>query len=160
MGNQQRELLPLPEAMTHLLEECRMVLPGIQALFGFQLIVVFNPGFEEKLAQQELLMHLGAIGLVALAVGLVMAPAAYHRQNGPEEVTHDFIAVATKMLLWSMSPLMLGICLDFYLIARIILHRTWLSVLISLALLGIFCFLWFLLPRRSKLRRIIASRRP
>lgn len=30
------EALPLSEAVTHLLEECRMVLPGIQALFGFQ----------------------------------------------------------------------------------------------------------------------------
>lgn len=32
----------LPEIVTHLLEECRMVLPGIQALFGFQLVAVFG----------------------------------------------------------------------------------------------------------------------
>lgn len=44
------EKISLSEAVTHLLEECRMVLPGIQALFGFQLIVVFNPTFYEKLS--------------------------------------------------------------------------------------------------------------
>ena len=37
------------DTVTHLLEECRMVLPGIQALFGFQLIAVFNAAFWEKL---------------------------------------------------------------------------------------------------------------
>ncbi len=31
-----------------------MVLPGIQALFGFQLMVVFNPGFREHLTLSEL----------------------------------------------------------------------------------------------------------
>jgi hypothetical protein len=30
-----------------------MVLPGIQALFGFQLIAVFSPGFEQKLTLAE-----------------------------------------------------------------------------------------------------------
>jgi hypothetical protein len=32
MHPEQKETLPLPEAVTHLLEECRMVLPGLQAL--------------------------------------------------------------------------------------------------------------------------------
>jgi hypothetical protein len=32
MKPEQKETLPLPEAVTHLLEECRMVLPGLQAL--------------------------------------------------------------------------------------------------------------------------------
>jgi hypothetical protein len=31
------------------LEEARMVLPGIQALFGFQLIAVFNQRFDQAL---------------------------------------------------------------------------------------------------------------
>ena len=41
--------MPLSMAAQYLLEECRMVLPGIQALFGFQLIAVFSPGFAQKL---------------------------------------------------------------------------------------------------------------
>jgi len=71
------------DTVTHLLEECRMVLPGIQALFGFQLIAVFNPAFSEKLHWYEQCLHLTAIGLVAIAVALVMTPAAYHRQAEP-----------------------------------------------------------------------------
>lgn len=33
----------------HLLEECRMVLLGIQMTFGFRLIAVFNPTFRQLL---------------------------------------------------------------------------------------------------------------
>ena len=47
------EEISLSEAVTHLLEECRTVLPGIQAIFGFQLIVVFNPTFRKNLVQSN-----------------------------------------------------------------------------------------------------------
>jgi hypothetical protein len=42
-SSRRAEELTLTDAAGRLLDECRMVLPGIQALFGFQLIAVFNP---------------------------------------------------------------------------------------------------------------------
>ena len=39
-------------------QEARMVLPGIQTLFGFQLIAVFNQGFKANLSQVEQIIHL------------------------------------------------------------------------------------------------------
>ena len=86
-NEEERELVPLSRAAQYLLEECRMVLPGIQALFGFQLIAVVSPGFAQKLTLAEQRLHLVAIALLAIAVALIMAPAAYHRQRGPQEVT-------------------------------------------------------------------------
>ena len=88
--------MPLSRAAQYLLEECRMVLPGIQALFGFQLIAVFSPGFAQKLTLAEQRLHLVAIALLAIAVALIMAPAAYHRQREPQEVTSTFIQLATR----------------------------------------------------------------
>ena len=154
MPEQKRELLPLSEAVTHLLEECRMVLPGIQALFGFQLIAVFNSRFAEKLTSSEQLLHLLAIGLVATAVGLVMAPAAYHRQMGPRLVTEHFITLASRFLLLSMPPLMLGICTDFYLIAKLILDDRTVSFLLALVLIALFSTLWFIFPRLKAQRQM------
>jgi len=55
---------PLSDAVSHILEECRMVLPGIQALFGFQLIAVFNQTFWDKLQPHEQVIHFAAIYLV------------------------------------------------------------------------------------------------
>jgi Family of unknown function (DUF6328) len=153
------EVLPLSEAVTHLLEECRMVLPGIQALFGFQLIAVFNSTFRERLDLTEQYIHLAAIGLVAVAVALVMAPAALHRQTSPQAATGDFIAIATRLLLLSMFPLMLGISFDFYLIARLILNNNLISLLLSAVLLIVFATLWFLLPRLNFLQKLVRGGR-
>jgi hypothetical protein len=44
------EPLKLPDAVKYVFEECCMVLPGIQALFGFQMIAVFDSGFSQKLS--------------------------------------------------------------------------------------------------------------
>jgi uncharacterized membrane protein len=154
MGSRRKETLSLAEAVTHLLEECRMVLPGVQALFGFQLIAVFNTTFRERLTPTEQTIHLVAIGLVAMSVALVMAPAAYHRQTNPEEATESFIELATYLLLGSMFPLMIGITLDFYLIARLIVENNLLCLLLSIALLIWFVIFWFVLPQLKKLRNV------
>lgn len=157
--NASEEMLPLSEAVTHLLEECRMVLPGIQALFGFQLIAVFNSTFHERLSSTEQYFHLAAVGLVAVAVALVMAPAALHRQTDPQAASQDFITTASRLLLLSMFPLMLGISFDFYLIARLILNNTWLSLLLAALLLCLFSTLWFLFPRLTFLQKIVRGGR-
>lgn len=141
------EQLPLSQAIQHLLEECRMVLPGIQALFGFQLVAVFNNSFSEKLDSTGQIIHLVAIALVAVAVALVMAPAAYHRRTGPEQVTRHLLRLSSTLLLLSMFPLALGIALDFYLIAQLITGRDGLSACLSGALLVLYGGLWLGLPR-------------
>ena len=141
----------LSRAAQYLLEECRMVLPGIQALFGFQLIAVFSPGFAQKLTLAEQRLHLVAIALLAIAVALIMAPAAYHRQRGPQEVTSTFIHLATRLLLWSMVPLALSICIEFYLVGRVIEDGA-IVPLGAAFLFAVFVGLWFVLPhvRSSK----------
>ena len=153
----EKEAVPLSQAAEYLLEECRMVLPGIQALFGFQLIAVFTPRFGELLSGGEQQLHLLAIALVTVAIALIMSPAAYHRQSNPEEITAAFIRLSTSLLLWSMPPLAAGICLDFYLIARVILGSR-LVLFPTVALVAVFLVLWFVLPRAQRLQRMVAGR--
>lgn len=147
----------LSDSVSHMLEECRMVLPGIQALFGFQLIAVFNSTFWTKLDQLEQSIHYVAITLVAISVALVMTPAAYHRQAEPMTVSKRFLTISTKLLFWSMYPLMSGIVLDFYLIGSLILQSRLLSLLASFCLLCVFIFLWGLLPRVQVLQRFLSG---
>ena len=119
-------------------------------LLGFQFIVVFNTGFSEKLTTTEQRLHLLALGLVAVAGALVMAAASYHRQTGPREVSAHFLTLASRLLLWAMILLALGIGIDFYVIAHVILTNRWLSVLLTLALVSVFVYVWFLLPRLGR----------
>jgi hypothetical protein len=154
----EREELPLSKAAEYLLDECRMVLPGIQALFGFQLIAVFSPGFEQKLGYAEQCAHLGAIGLVVIAVALIMTPAALHRQAGAGQVTARFIRLSTRLLVWSMFPLAISICIEFYLIAHVIIARSIVAFLAG-ALFAGFILLWVVLPRADALQKRIEGRR-
>src|SRR5216110_5822 len=98
---EEREDISLNDAATHVLEECRTVVPGMQALFGFQLIAVFSTEFEQKLSSLERLVHLGAIVLVTIAIVLVMAPAALHRQTEPRVITQRFITMSSRLLMAS-----------------------------------------------------------
>jgi hypothetical protein len=140
-----REKVSLSKAALYILEECRMVLPGIQALFGFQLTVVFSPGFSEKLEPFEQRLHFVAITLLAVAIALIMTPAAYHRQTGPEEVTRSFIRTSSRLLVVSMLPLTLSICIDFYLVGHVIYDGVIIPILAAFLFAGIVT-LWFILP--------------
>jgi hypothetical protein len=141
------EVLSLDDAVMHLLNEARMVLPGIQALFGFQLIAVFNQGFSQKLSPGEQYLHLAATTLVVVAVALVMTPAALHRQLEPRSVSRRFISLSSRLLLWSMVPLAIGISVDLYLVARIILGTTLPAAMLAALMLLVYLGLWFWLPR-------------
>jgi hypothetical protein len=155
--NEQEEL-PLSRAAQYLLEECRMVLPGMQALFGFQLIVVFSPTFSEKLNQAEHLIHFFAMTLTAIAVALIMTPAALHRAIGSRLVTSRLVQTSASLLYWSMPCLALSICLEFYLIGRVVIGAWWV-VFIAAALLCVFITCWFIVPRYHRVVSEVSTRK-
>ena len=149
-GTGKKQEISLDDAAAHLLEECRMVLPGIQALFGFQLIAVFNQGFGEKLSHAQQLLHLVAIVLTTLAMALVMTPAALHRQAEPTSVSERFLWLASNVVLAGMFPLALAVGLDAYVVASIVLHNDAMAAVLAVALVAVFIFLWLILPRRER----------
>jgi len=97
-----------------------------------------------------------ALVLVAVAVALVMTPAAYHRQTGRREVTETFVALSTRLLLYSMLPLAVGITIDVALIAGMMFERA-VVVLLASTLFVIFLGLWFVLPRSDALGRVLGA---
>lgn len=123
-----------------------MVLPSIQALFGFQLVAVFNTPFWERLSAGEQRFHLLALGLLAVAIALVMTPAEYHRQAEPETIFRTFVLLSTQVLRLSLMPLAASICLDVYLIARLILQSRMAGLSIASVVLLFFIALWVVLP--------------
>lgn len=145
----EQESQSLSDSVSSILEEARMILPGTQTLFGFQLIVVFNQTFQDRLSSAERYLHLSATGLVVIATALLLAPAAYHRQVEPESISRYFVLLSTRLLSWSMVPLALAVCADFYLVATIVTHRWFVSLILAGGLLVVFVSLWFLLPRRQ-----------
>jgi hypothetical protein len=138
---------PLDKEVQQIIEEARMVLPGIQALFGFQLIAVFNPEFKHLLGPTGREVHLMALILVALAIALIMAPAAFHRQAARDRVSKSFADYASTLITVAMIPLMVAISSEVGIVTFVISESTVLGVGVSAALLGVFGILWFVIPR-------------
>src|SRR4029450_7188130 len=103
-------------------------------------------------------MHLLAIALSALSVALVMTPAAYHRQMHIRRVTDQSLRLSPRLLLWSMLPLAVSLCIDFYLIAQVILNvivAAWLAT----ALFALLIPVWFVVPGRASLHGLVGGQR-
>ena len=146
----------LEEETRTVIEEARMVLPGIQAFFGFQLIAVFNSRFQD-LTHTEQVLHLVALLMLAVSIALIMTPAAYHRIAVRGMVSRHFIELASRFLESAMFPLMLSITIDIFLIARFILDTAALAAGIALVTVLMFFGLWYVFPwaqaARAKNRR-------
>jgi hypothetical protein len=137
----------LAKQVEYVPEECRIVLPGLQVLFGFQLAVVFSGRFPNALPHALQALHLLAMALVAVAIAAIMTPAAYHRQAEPQEASSGFVLLATWLLLASMPLLAVAICLEFYIVAQVVLGHAAPVLWIASALFAVFVALWLVLPR-------------
>ena len=151
---QDREVVKLSQAASYLLDECRMVLPGVQAIFGFQLIAVFNNRFAEDLPEALQKLHFVSLTLVALAAAIVMTPAAYHRITEITHVSRNFLDMSSRLLVGSMVVLGIGLCLDYYVVGYLVFNDERIAWAAA-ALLGVLTFLWFVFPR---VRRTSESR--
>jgi hypothetical protein len=146
------EKTPLKDRVEQVLTETRVVLPGIQALLGFQLATMLMDGFD-KLPQSSKYIHLISLILMGLCVILLMTPAAYHRIVERGEDTESFHRVASGLLLLVMIPLPLGICGDLFVVFRKVTNSISISLGFALLMLACFYGLWFGVPLYRKAQR-------
>jgi hypothetical protein len=146
----------LTDKIQHALTECRVVLPGSQALLGFQFIVILSESFD-KLPSLSKYIHLAALGLNALAIVLLITPAAYHRMVERGEETEHFHRFASKVLVAALVPLALAMASDVYVVVQKVTESPLISVVSALVILAIFWELWFGLPLYRRTQREYAS---
>ena len=133
------------------------MIPGMQALFGFQLIAVFNQSFATRLSSAEQASHIVAIALVATAIAMLMAPAVLHRHTEPMAVSRRFIDVSSRLLMWSMVPLVAGMAIDLFLVARLGFGDRTSAVVLTAVTLGVFVVLWVVLPQSRTLQDALGA---
>jgi len=145
----------LKDQFGRIIEEARMMLPGIQALFGFQTIAVFNDRFE-KLPVYAQDFHAAALALVVIAIALVMLPAAYHRIAEPKEISLHTIRISSRAITYALAPLAAALSLDIVVVLYLVTGRDLVSALGGAAAFVLLMSVWFaypLLARRNRRRR-------
>ena len=101
------ETAPLHSRIEQMLTEARVILPGAQALLGFQLAIVLTDTFE-KLPNPPRLLHAAALVSVALSIALLITPAALHRIVWAGEDTEAVLRIGGRIVLLALPPLAIG----------------------------------------------------
>jgi hypothetical protein len=142
MSNEKRKRPDIEDKIQHALTDARVVLPGAQALLGFQLVGVLLGGFEAMPASSKY-VHVVSLTMVTLSTILLMMPAAYHRLVERGQPSEHFYRLTRNAVLWSMVPLAAGICGDYFVVVRKVSGSLRLANSATILVAALFFFFWF-----------------
>lgn len=143
----------LKDKIDHALTEARVVLPGAQALLGFQFVTMFMDAFD-KLPNSSKYIHMASLTLMAMTMIALMTPAAFHRIATAGEDTKQVYQVASACLLIAMIVLPFGIVGDVYIVFLKVFASAAIARTVAIAVLIFFYSVWFAytLYRRAQIK--------
>jgi len=142
----------IKEKIRTLSTEIRVVLPGAQALLGFQFSAFLTDSFE-KLAGTTKAVHFASVTAMAIAVILLMAPAAFHRIATGGDDTEEVDKFGVYAMLIAMVFLIASMAGDFHVVLLMVTGSQPLAVVCPIVAVIVALALWFGLP-------LVARRRP
>ena len=140
----------LDRELAELLQELRVVLPGVQVLFAFLLTVPFTNRFGSA-TQSEKGLFVAALACAALASALLIAPSAFHRILFREHDKEWMILVANRLAITGTVFLATSMTCALFLVVEVIYGST-LAAGIAAGMGLTFVAVWYIVPlvRRSR----------
>ena len=135
--------------LVELLQELRIVLPGVQVLFAFLLTVPFSAGFGGVSTLQKAVFF-GTLVCTALSAGLLIAPSAHHRLLWRQQAREHRLRVANRLAISGMLllvPAMVGVMF----VITDVLFGSLAAAVATAAVSGFFLYVWFLMLIRCRL---------
>lgn len=137
--------------LIELLNELRVVLPGVQVLFAFLLIMPFSKGFPEVTHAQRL-VYIAAVLLTTISTVLLLAPSSYHRLRFRDEDKEELIRVSNRLAIAGTAALALAILCVVYLVTTYVFD-VWAGLAAAAFGFVAFGFVWYVLPMSNRRRR-------
>ena len=136
--------------LIELLNELRVVLPGVQVLFAFLLILPFSQGFTKVSHLQRDIYFLSFLCTTA-ATALLIAPSAYHRLNFRRHEKERMLFTSNRLAVAGTAFLAVAIVCAVFVTTDVLLGSIWGS-LVTAASAGMFAWFWYGLPlvRRAR----------
>ncbi|HEY1615078.1 MAG TPA: DUF6328 family protein [Rhizomicrobium sp.] len=152
MAEPEQTHTDLHARIEQMLTESRVILPGAQALLGFQFVVTLTKAFAE-LPQLAKMVHFTSLAAVVSAVMFLIAPAVVHRLTFKGQDVERFHRIGSLLVTIALIPLSLGIAGDFYVASsRMLSSNGWAAISAIIALIWLVS-LWYIVPlamRRSR----------
>ena len=130
--------------LIELLQELRIVIPGVQILFAFLLTVPFSQGFT-KLTTVQQYVFFATLLCTAAATALLIAPSANHRLLFRKGVREERLKMGNILAILGLAflvPAMVGVV---YVITDLIFGLTT-ALIVTIVMALAFLLLWFVLP--------------
>jgi hypothetical protein len=134
----------LDRELMELLQELRVVLPGVQVLLAFLLTAPFQQRFVQ-LPGTLRNAFFASIVCATVATALLIAPSAHHRLRWREGDKEHLLRVANREAIWGTVFLAAAIVLALYVVTNV-LFATWVAVVTAVLAVGLFGWLWYALP--------------
>jgi Family of unknown function (DUF6328) len=144
MTEKQRSPEDLNRELIELLNELRVVLPGVQVLFAFLLAVPFSNGWKQVTDLQRDVFFLAFIA-TAIASILLIAPSSYHRLRWREGDKEHMLETSNRLAIAGTAFLAIGMTAAVFLITDI-LFKAWWAALTTALIAGAFAWFWYGLP--------------
>jgi hypothetical protein len=135
--------------LNELLTELRVVLPGVQMLFGFLLILPFSNGFA-KTTHLERLVYYGVFLCGTMAAVLLLTPSIYHRVRFRHHDKARLIDVANRLFIAGSCFLGLAIAGAVYVITSVLFNST-VAAAIGACAAAVLAWFWYGLPLGRKI---------
>jgi hypothetical protein len=133
-----------------LIDEIRVILPGVEILFGFLIILPFSEGFRD-IAGYERLIYLASMLCTSAGLALCVAPTTYHRLRFREGDKEHLLFVANRLVIGAAVLIALGIVLSVYLVVQT-MHAGTVAAVIAALNAAWFAWFWFGLPLLRRAR--------
>jgi hypothetical protein len=130
--------------LIELLQELRIVIPGVQVLFAFLLTVPFQQGFA-RLTTVQRDVFFATLVCTAAATALLIAPSAHHRLLFRQGVREQRLRMGNTLAILGLAflvPAMVGVV---YVITDLIFGLTT-ALVVTVVMALSFLLLWFVLP--------------
>jgi predicted membrane channel-forming protein YqfA (hemolysin III family) len=140
----------LDRELIELLNELRVVLPGVQVLFAFLLTVPFTNQFSQ-ITNGQRQVFFATFLLTTAATALLIAPSAYHRLRWRQHDKEQMLETANRLSIGGMVFLTLALVCAAFLVTDLIFHAT-MAALVTAAVAGLFVWFWWGLPLTRRLQ--------
>lgn len=140
----------LDRELIELLNELRVVLPGVQVLFAFLLTVPFTQRFNEVTDIQKD-AYFASFLCAAVATVLLIAPSAYHRLQWRQRDKENMLVVANRLAIAGTVFLALAVTGSVFFVTDFLFGALATGIVTGLVA-GLFTWFWYGLPLTRRLR--------
>jgi high-affinity Fe2+/Pb2+ permease len=138
----------LDRELLELLNELRVVMPGVQLLFGLLLTVPFQQGFHDIDGFQRITYFVTLL-LTAAAAAFLMGPSAFHRLTFRHGQRPYLVELGTRQTIIGMAFVALAMNGAILLLTDLLFHALTV-VLVVAGTTSLFGWLWFGLALRRR----------